>query len=128
MQGVVTALGLFGVLVVILALMLFSFYLQLVVARSKDNLQLLITLGYSPSWISKKVASQFIPVYVIVVIAALLITQIIQWSFHHFVMYDRPELQSMLHWSVFAVALLLIILSGFANFKLVKRIVGRLNN
>lgn len=128
LQGVVTALGLFGVLVVILALMLFSFYLQLVVARSKDSLQLLITLGYSPSWISKKVASQFIPVYVTVVIAALLITQIIQWGFHHFVMYDRPELQTILHWSVFAVALVLIILSAFANYKLVSRIVGRLNN
>jgi hypothetical protein len=126
LKGIITALGLFGFLVVLLALMLFSFYLQLLVARSKDNLQLLITLGYSPAWISKNVSRQFIPVYIIVILSALLATQLIQWAFHHYVMYNRPELQTILHWSVFATALLLIILSAFANYRMVKGIVGKL--
>lgn len=125
-KGIITALGLFGFLVVVMALMLFSFYLQLLVARSKDNLQLLITLGYSPAWISRNVSRQFIPIYIIVIVSALLVTQLIQWAFHHFVMYDRPELQTIVHWSVFAVASLLVILSAWANYRMVKRIVGRL--
>ncbi len=126
LQGILSGLGLFGLLVVVLALMLFSFYLQLVVARSKENLQLLLTLGYSPGWLSGKVARQFIPVYIFVVLMALLITQVIQWAFHHFVMYDRPELSTLLHWSVAAVALFLILLSIITNFRMVRRLLHKL--
>ena len=92
LQGIFSGLGIFGLLVVIMALMLFSFYLQLVIARSRDSLQLLLMLGYSPDWLGKNVSRQFIPVYILVVLSALGITQLMQWLFHHYVMYDRPEL------------------------------------
>lgn len=121
MQGIFTGLGIFGLLVVVLALMLFSFYLQLVIARSKDSLQLLLTLGYSPNWLSKNVSRRFIPVYILIVLAALALTQLMQWAFHHFAMYDRPELSSLVHWSILLMALLLILLSVFTNYRLVKK-------
>ena len=126
LQGILSGLGLFGLLVVVLALMLFSFYLQLVVARSKDNLELLLLLGYSPGWLSRRVAQQFVPVYVMVVLIALVITQLIQWAFHHYVMFDRPELSPLLHWSVPVVAVFLVILSIIANHTMVKRLLTRL--
>ncbi|MGB3007820.1 MAG: hypothetical protein WBC06_14995 [Chitinophagaceae bacterium] len=126
LQGIVTGLGVFGALVIILALMLFSMYLQLVIARSKENLHLLLTIGYSPVWLSKKVARQFIPVYIFVVFVALLITQLLQWSFHHFVMYDRPELNSFIHWSVIITSLFLIFLSILANFSMVKKLLYKM--
>ena len=122
LQGVFTGLGFFGLMVVVLALLLFSFYLQLLIAKSKDNLQLLLTIGYSPSWLSKNVAKQFIPVYIIIVLVALGITQILQWSFHHYVMYDRPELSPFIHWSLMAVTAALIILSVITNHRLVKKL------
>lgn len=122
LQGIFTGLGFFGLMVVILALMLFSFYLQLLIARSKDNLQLLLTIGYSPGWLSKNVAKQFIPVYIIVVLVALAITQLLQFAFHRFVMYNRPELSSFLHWWIFAVTCILILLSAIINYRLVKRL------
>ena len=126
LQGIVTGLGVFGVLVIILALMLFSMYLQLVIARSKENLHLLLTIGYSPVWLSKKVARQFITVYIFVVFVALLITQLLQWSFHHFVMYDRPELNSFIHWSVIITSLFLIFLSILTNFSMVKKLLYKM--
>ncbi|HVK97913.1 MAG TPA: hypothetical protein VM368_08850, partial [Flavisolibacter sp.] len=92
MQGIFTGLGVFGLLVVVMALMLFSFYLQLVIARSRENLSILLQIGYSPNWLSKNVSRRFIPVYIWIVFAALGFTQFIQWAFHHFVMYDREEL------------------------------------
>lgn len=122
LQGVFTGLGFFGLMVVILALLLFSFYLQLLIAKSKDNLQLLLTIGYSPSWLSKNVAKQFIPVYIVVVLVALAITQILQWGFHHYVMNGRTELSSIIHWSLLAVTGLLILLSIIANHGLVKKL------
>lgn len=126
LQGVFAGLGTFGLMVVVLALMLFSFYLQLMIARSRDSLQLLLTLGYSPRWVGNNVSKQFIPVYFCVVLVALVLTQIMQYAFHHFVMYDREELSTPVHWAVGATAVLLITLSLITNYRLVNRLLYKL--
>lgn len=120
-EGIFTGLGVFGILVVILALLLFSFYLQLVIARSRESISLLLMLGYSPNWLSRNFTRRFIPVYIIIIIAAVLLTAFMQFAFHQWVMYNRPELQSWPHWSVGVVALFLLLLSVIANFSLVRR-------
>src|SRR5438270_9609084 len=125
-QTVFSGLGVLGLLVVIMALLLFSFYLQLVIARSKDSLQLLLLLGYSPSWLTRKLSKQFIPVYIFIVLLALGLTQLMQWAFHHLVMFDRPELQTTIHWYVLALALFLVVLSAVTNYSLVKRLLFKL--
>lgn len=125
-EGIFTGLGVFGILVVVLALMLFSFYLQLVIARSKESLQLLLTLGYSPAWLGNNVSKKFIPVYILIVLIALAATQAMQWAFHHLIMYDRPELNTIIHWSVAATGILLILLSIVINFRLVKKLLYKL--
>jgi hypothetical protein len=122
LQGVFTGLGVFGLLVVVLALMLFSFYLQLLIARSKENLQLLLTIGYSPAWLSKKVSRLFIPVYIFIVIIALSGTAVLQWLFFHFIIQEREELSEMIHWSLPVVSVLLVLLSVFTNFRMVKKL------
>lgn len=121
LQNIVSALGVFGILVIVLALMLFSFYLQLMIARSKENLQLLLTLGYSPDWLSKTVAKTWIPVYVVVVIAAVIITALLHYTFVRISLVERNDLSYFLHWSVLAVGLLLLALSVFTNYRLVKK-------
>src|SRR5688572_9986233 len=126
MQGIFSGLGVFGLLVVIMALMLFSFYLQLVIARSKENLQLLLLIGYSPLWLSKNVSKRFIPIYILIVLAALLLTQAMQWAFHRLVMYNREELDTPVHWSVVALAIVLIALSAVTNYRLVKKLLYKL--
>ena len=121
LQNIVSALGVFGILVIVLALMLFSFYLQLMIAKSKENLQLLLTLGYSPNWLSKTVAKTWIPVYVFVVIAAVAITALLHFSFVKISFVERNDLPYFLHWSVLVVGILLLLLSVFTNYRLVKK-------
>ncbi len=125
-QGIFSGLAVFGLLVIVLALLLFSFYLQLVIARSRDSLQLLLTLGYSPSWLSRHVSGRFIPVYIFIVLVALGLAQLMQWSFHHFVMFDREELSSLVNWVVLLVAAALVVLSIVTNHRLVSRLLGRM--
>ncbi len=125
-QGIFSGLGVFGLLVVVLALLLFSFYLQLVIARSKESLQLLLTPGYSPTWLGNNVSRRFIPVYIFIVLIAVLITELMQWSFHRFVLYNRPEISSYLNWIVLLTAVLLIILSVITNYRLVKKLLHKL--
>ncbi|HEY8689975.1 MAG TPA: FtsX-like permease family protein [Chitinophagaceae bacterium] len=121
LQNIVSALGVFGILVIVLALMLFSFYLQLMIAKSKENLQLLLTLGYSPNWLSKAVAKTWIPVYVFVVIASVVITALLHYAFVKISFVERNDLSYFLHWSVLVVGILLLLLSVFTNYRLVKK-------
>ena len=126
LQGIFSSLGIFGLLVVVLALLLFSFYLQLVIARSRESLELLLTLGYSPKWLGQKVSKQFVPVYIIIVVSALVVTQIIQYLFHQNIMYNRPELHTMVNWLVILIAFLLVLLSIITNHRLVKKLLNKL--
>ena len=121
LQNIISALGVFGILVVALALMLFSFYLQLMIAKSKDNLQLLLTLGYSPDWLSKTVAKTWIPVYILVAIAAIIFTEILHYAFIKISFVERNDLPIFLHWSVLAVGSFLLLLSIFSNYRLVRK-------
>jgi multisubunit Na+/H+ antiporter MnhB subunit len=113
-------------MVILLAMMLFSFYLQLMIARSKDNLQLLLTLGYSPRWLSRTVAKKWIPVYVIIVLTALIITAVFQWYFKQAAMKGREELSMFIHWIVILIALLLLALSIMINYKMVSKLLRKL--
>lgn len=125
-QAVFSGLGVFGLLVVVMALMLFSFYLQLVIARSKNNLQLLLLLGYSPKWLGKKVSKQFIPVYVLIVLIALALTQVMQLLFYHIAIFESMQKSMWVNWSVTALALLLILLSILTNYRLVRKLLYKL--
>lgn len=121
LQNIVGALGTFGILVIVLALMLFSFYLQLMIARSKDNLRLLLTLGYSPKWLAESVAKTWLPVYLFVIITALIITQMLHFLFRELSFVDKEIISFFLHWSVFVTAFLLLLLTLFINSTLVKK-------
>jgi hypothetical protein len=121
LQNIVTGLGVFGILVIVLALMLFSFYLQLMIARSKENLQLLLTIGYSPGWLSKAVAKTWIPIYVVVIVTSVIITAIMNYFFVKISFVESNDLSLFIHWSVIATAVVLLILSVFSNYSLVKK-------
>ncbi|MEO6188837.1 MAG: FtsX-like permease family protein [Ginsengibacter sp.] len=121
LQNIVSALAVFGILVIGLALMLFSFYLQLMIARSKDNLVLLLTLGYSPRWLGKSVVKTWLPVYIFVIAVALIITWAMHFLFIHLAVISSAELPWSLHWSVFLMAAFLLLLTLYLNSSLVKR-------
>jgi hypothetical protein len=117
LQLVVTGLGAFGLLVVLLALMLFSFYLQLLIARVK-TISLLLTLGYSPAWLTKTVAGRWVPIYIVVVISALVLTSILQWGFYSLTTSLEVKISPFIHWSVLLLAVVLIILTAYSNYRL----------
>ena len=121
LQNIVSALGVFGILVIVLALMLFSFYLQLMIAKSKDNLRLLLTLGYSPKWLAKSVAKTWLPVYLSIILATLILTEILHLLFLQLSFVSRANLPWLLHWSVWLTAIVLFALTIFINLRLVRK-------
>lgn len=123
LQAVVSGLGGFAILVILMAMMLFSFYLQLMVARSRDNIRLLLLLGYSPGWLSKTVSKKWIPAYVIIILLALAAASIFQFIFHE---NFRANLHPFLHWSVWVIAFGLLLLCVTVNYAIIKKLLRRL--
>lgn len=105
LQAAVSGMGIFAALVILLSLLLFSYFLKLMVARSRENLQLLLTLGYSPKWLAGVVSRKWIPVYVTLTLIALLLTCILQWVF-------KSGLE-MAHQVTLLPSVWLFLLSGF---------------
>jgi hypothetical protein len=126
LQAVVGGLGGFSILVILLAMMLFSFYLQLMIARSKDNLQLLLTLGYSPAWLSRTLAKKWIPAYTIIIFSALILTALIQFAFQHFSINGRDELAPLVDSKVILLAAALLLLCIAVNYRLIKKLLYKL--
>jgi ABC-type antimicrobial peptide transport system permease subunit len=126
LQAVVGALGGFAILVILLALMLFSFYLQLMITKSKSNLQLLLSLGYSPGWLSKTMARQWLPVYAFIILAALGLTAVFQYFFTTLVFNNAHELSPLISPVVIVLALFLILLCVVVNYSLIKKMFEKL--
>lgn len=126
LQAVVSGLGVFAVLVILLAMMLFSFYLQLMIARSKDNLQLLLTLGYSPNWLTNTVSKKWIPIYIIILLIALAATQLLQYLFTQSFLQGRDDLSPWIHPIVLLVAAALVAICILVNYSLIKKLLNKL--
>jgi hypothetical protein len=126
LQNIISTLGVFGMLVIVLALMLFSFYLQLMIAKSKDNLRLLLTLGYSPKWLANSVAKTWLPVYILIIVGALAATQILHLLFLQLSFVTKADLSYFLHWSVWLISILLLALTMYINSRLVKKELERI--
>lgn len=121
MQLIVTGIGIVGLLVVVLALMLFSFYLQLIIAKSKDNLQLLLMLGYEPKWLSRVVSRRWVPVYVTIIVVALVLASLLQWIVYLNTVNMESSMSPFLHWSVWALSGVLVFLTVYSNYKIIRR-------
>ena len=121
LQAVVAGLGGLAILVVLLSVLLFSFYLQLMISRSKDNLRLLLTLGYSPLWLSRTVAKKWIPVYAVIILVALAATEFFQYLFQRNFLAGQDKLSPYIHLYVMVLAVLLFFFCVFANFRLIRK-------
>ena len=126
LQSIVAGLGGLALLVVLLSVLLFSFYLQLMISRSKENLQLLLTLGYSPLWLSKTVAKQWVWIYALIIFVALAATQLFQFMFQHNFVAGQNMLSPYVHVDVIILAMVLFCLCIVANYRLIKKLLYQL--
>lgn len=126
LRAVITGLGGFSLMVILLAMMVFSFYIQLVIARSKDNLTLLKTIGYSPKTLTQLMSKKWLPMFGLIILFSLIITQIIQYLFYKSVQGFSADANILISFWVLLVAVVLFAVCWFINFSLVKKLLYRL--
>ncbi|MGX5818242.1 FtsX-like permease family protein [Chitinophaga lutea] len=78
-QTIVSAVGFFGVVLLMFALLVFSMFIQLVIESCRREIRLLITLGTAPKQLQRFLLRQFIPMYIVIGIASLALLAGAQW-------------------------------------------------
>jgi hypothetical protein len=78
-QTIVSVIGFFGLILLFFALLVFSMFIQLVIASCKKEIQLLVTLGTAPRQLQRYLMRQFVPLYIAIGFLSLLLVAAIQW-------------------------------------------------
>lgn len=78
-QTIVSVVGFFGIILLMFALLVFSMFIQLVIASCKKEIQLLITLGAAPGQLQRYLLKQFVPLYIVIGLLALVLVAGLQW-------------------------------------------------
>ncbi|RPE13696.1 ABC transporter permease [Chitinophaga lutea] len=78
-QVIVSVVGFFGLVLLMFALLVFSMFIQLVIASCKKEIRLLITLGAAPRQLQGYLLKQFVPMYLVIGVLALVLVAGLQW-------------------------------------------------
>ncbi len=78
-QTIVSVIGFFGVVLLLFALLVFSMFIQLVIASCKKEIQLLVMLGAAPRQLRRYLLRQLAPLYLVTGLLALLLVTGLQW-------------------------------------------------
>lgn len=78
-QTIVSVVGFFGLILLFFALLVFSMFIQLVIASCKREIQLLVILGTAPKQLQRYLLRQFVPLYIVIGILSLLLVAGLQY-------------------------------------------------
>lgn len=120
LQKVTAAIGVFGGIVLVLALLLFIFYLELIIARGRNSINLLLQIGYSPQKLSRGFTRYFLPSYLTIGIIALLVTVVAQFLFAQ-INFGGTSVSALIHPAVLITSIILILLILWVSALMVKR-------
>ncbi|NSL89514.1 hypothetical protein [Chitinophaga solisilvae] len=78
-QTIVSVVGFFGLILLLFAMLVFSMFIQLIIASCKKEIQLLVMLGTAPVQLKRYLLKQFVPLYIIIGVLSLAILAGLQY-------------------------------------------------
>ncbi|WP_349315579.1 FtsX-like permease family protein [Chitinophaga sp. MM2321] len=78
-QTIVSVIGFFGLILLLFAMLVFSMFIQLIIASCKKEIQLLVTLGTAPQQLQRYLLKQFVPLYIIIGLVSLVVVTGLQY-------------------------------------------------
>ncbi|MCX8019867.1 MAG: hypothetical protein N2747_05175 [Chitinophagaceae bacterium] len=126
LRGIVAGIGILGLMISLLALLLFVYFLKLLLAQNTENIRLLLMLGYSPRWIAAKLSARFIPLYVLASLMALATVQFLYWIFRLEFFNSEVDHFPLLSFPVWTAAIVLTLFSFTINFFTARKIIYKM--
>jgi hypothetical protein len=110
-NAVVSVSWLMGLVMLLFALLVFSLFIQLTIASTKREINLLVTIGASPKQLQQFLMKQFLPANVFITLGSLLLVALLQYGLQIFLarqnMYVSPWLS---YYTLLGAVLILAVL------------------
>ncbi len=113
-----------GALMLLFALLIFTLFIQLTIASSKEDISLLITLGAAPKQLSQFLMKQFFPVNVVIVFAVLFVVAILQLILKNILAKQSMFISSYLSLFTIAAAFLILFVLWLVNRITIKKYIA----
>jgi hypothetical protein len=118
---IVNASWITGATMLLFALLVFSLFIQLTIASTKSEINLLITLGTSPKQLQRFLLKQFLPVNIIITIVCLLVVGVLQWWLQGFLEQQNMIISPWLSYSTVIAAVLVLAVLWIVNVTTIRK-------
>lgn len=124
-QTIVSVIGFFGLILLLFAMLVFSMFIQLIIASCKKEIQLLVILGTAPGQLKRYLLKQFVPLYIIIGVVCLLLLTALQYGTATVLAKHDMEVSPWPGAGVFAGTVLVLGLVYLVNLLTVNRYVNK---
>ncbi len=112
---IVGIVGGIGVVMLLFGLLVFSLFIQLTIAASRPDIELLKTLGLSRQTLHRFLMQQFMPVHLVIMLAVLLALSGLQWALQSVLTGQGMHVAATINPYTVAASLLVLVLIWLTN-------------
>jgi len=126
LQSIISVVGFIGFIIVLLSVLVFVLNFQLIISQSKEDIRLLLQMGYKNKQISDVLTKRLLILFGGILIAVLLTLALSRLWFANWFEGQGLNIDAGVHWSVYLMGILLSLLILFLNFRNIKSNIERL--
>jgi cell division protein FtsX len=113
-----------GAVMLLFALLVFSLFIQLTVASTKNEITLLVTLGTSPKQLERFLLKQFLPLNIGITLICLMVVMLLQYLMQLFLQQQNMSVSPFISGYTFFTAVVIILVLWLVNRTSIKRYIG----
>lgn len=118
---VVNASWLTGAVMLLFALLVFSLFIQLTIASTKNEINLLVTIGAAPKQLQRFLMKQFLPANIIITIACVVTITILQYVLQAFLLQQNMYVSQWISCYTLAAAVVILVVLWIVNYSTIKK-------
>jgi len=123
--AVISLIGFIGLIIVILSVLVFVINFQLLIARARDRIGLLMELGYRPKAISQVLFKYLLKIFAVVLLLTLIALFAFRYGFQFWYTKHGLAFGIQLHWSVYLTGLIFSIIVVWFNYRMIGKMVTK---
>lgn len=121
---VVNVSGIIGAVMFLFALLIFTLFIQLTIASSKEDIALLVTLGAAPKQLYRFLMKQFFPVNILIIGVVLLIIAVLQFFAKQYLSGQNMYISAYPSLFTFLAALIILLVLWAVNRMTIKKYIS----
>lgn len=118
---VVNASWLTGAVMLLFALLVFSLFIQLTIASTKSEINLLVTIGASPKQLQRFLMKQFLPSNIIITLLCLVIVIVLQFGLQVFLQKQNMYVSEWISPFTIGAAVAILVVLWLVNYTTIRK-------